>query len=34
MGAVRHSPLRGMVFGSATRDLLDAVPRVPVLVSA
>lgn len=34
MGAVRHSPLRNLVFGSATRDLLDAGAPVPVLIAA
>jgi nucleotide-binding universal stress UspA family protein len=34
MGAVRHSPLRDMVFGSATSDLLKAGPPVPALLAA
>jgi len=34
MGAVRHSPLRNLVLGSATTDLLSGVPRLPVLLAA
>jgi nucleotide-binding universal stress UspA family protein len=34
MGAVRHAPLRNLVFGSATRDLLDRGPKLPVLLAA
>lgn len=34
MGAVRHAPIHNIVFGSATSDLLDARPRVPVLLAA
>ena len=34
MGVTRHSPLRNMVFGSATQDLLEAGPPVPVLAAA
>ncbi|WP_431301945.1 hypothetical protein [Sediminicoccus sp. BL-A-41-H5] len=33
MGAVRHAPLRDIVFGSATRDLLDRGPRRATLVA-
>lgn len=34
MGAVRHSPVRSIVFGSATTDLLDAGAALPVLLAA
>jgi nucleotide-binding universal stress UspA family protein len=34
MGAVRHSPVRKLVFGSATSDLLEAGPPLPVLLAA
>jgi nucleotide-binding universal stress UspA family protein len=34
MGACRHSPLRSMIFGSATGDLLGAGPPLPVLLAA
>jgi nucleotide-binding universal stress UspA family protein len=34
MGAVRHAALRNLVFGSATRDLLERGPSMPVLLSA
>jgi nucleotide-binding universal stress UspA family protein len=34
MGAVRHAPLHNLVFGSATTDLLDAAPPLPVLLAA
>lgn len=34
MGAVRHSPLRNIVLGSATQDLLDRGPRLPTLITA
>lgn len=34
MGAVRHAPLRNIVFGSATQDLLDRGPRLATLVAA
>ncbi|WP_439551243.1 universal stress protein [Falsiroseomonas sp.] len=34
MGAVRHAPIRTILFGSATSELLDSGPRVPVLISA
>jgi nucleotide-binding universal stress UspA family protein len=33
MGAVRHAPLRDIVFGSATRELLDRGPRRATLVA-
>jgi nucleotide-binding universal stress UspA family protein len=33
MGAVRHSPLRNMVLGSATADLVDAGAPLPVLLA-
>jgi nucleotide-binding universal stress UspA family protein len=34
MGAVRHSPLRNLVLGSATQDVLsDALSR-PILLAA
>lgn len=34
MGAVRHAPLRDIIFGSATRDLLDRGPRLATIVAA
>ena len=34
MGAIRHSPLRNIVFGSATQDLLDRGPRLATLIAA
>ena len=34
MGAVRHAPLHSMVFGSATRDLLDRGPPLPLMLAA
>jgi hypothetical protein len=34
MGAVRHSPLRTMVFGSATADMLANGPKLPTLLAA
>jgi nucleotide-binding universal stress UspA family protein len=34
MGAVRHSPLRTMVFGSATADVLANGPKLPTLLAA
>lgn len=34
MGAVRHAPLHSLLFGSATRDLLDRGPPLPVLLAA
>jgi nucleotide-binding universal stress UspA family protein len=34
MGALRHSPLHNMVFGSATTDLLQSGPTVPTLLAA
>jgi nucleotide-binding universal stress UspA family protein len=34
MGAMRHAPLRNIVFGSATQDLLDRGPRLPTLLAA
>jgi len=34
MGAVRHSPLRNLVLGSATTEVLSGVPRLPVLLAA
>jgi nucleotide-binding universal stress UspA family protein len=34
MGAVRHAPLRNIVLGSATQDLLDRGPRQPTLLAA
>ncbi len=34
MGAVRHAPLRNLVFGSATMDLLDQGPTLPTLLAA
>jgi nucleotide-binding universal stress UspA family protein len=34
MGAVRHSPIRNIVFGSATSDLIEAGPPLPVLLAA
>lgn len=34
MGALRHSPLRNMILGSATQDLLESGPRLATLVAA
>jgi nucleotide-binding universal stress UspA family protein len=34
MGAVRHSPLRNLVLGSATSDVLAVGPRLPMLLAA
>lgn len=34
MGALRHAPLRDLVLGSATHDLLTVGPDLPTLVSA
>lgn len=34
MGALRHAPLRDLVLGSATHDLLTGGPDLPTLVSA
>lgn len=34
MGAVRHAPLRNIVFGSATQDLFDRGPRLATLLAA
>ncbi|MBM3589157.1 MAG: universal stress protein [Alphaproteobacteria bacterium] len=34
MGAVRHSPLRNLVLGNATADVLAVGPRLPMLMSA
>lgn len=34
MGAVRHAPLHDLIFGSATRDLLDRGPPLPILIAA
>jgi nucleotide-binding universal stress UspA family protein len=34
MGAVRHAPLHNLVFGSATKDLLDQGPTLPTLLAA
>jgi nucleotide-binding universal stress UspA family protein len=34
MGAIRHSPLRNMVFGSATSDLLQSGPSAATLLAA
>ncbi|WP_237213480.1 universal stress protein [Falsiroseomonas oryziterrae] len=34
MGAVRHAPIRNLVLGSATRDVLEAGPPMPVLLAA
>jgi len=34
MGAIRHAPLRNIVFGSATQDLLDRGPRLATLIAA
>jgi nucleotide-binding universal stress UspA family protein len=34
MGALRHSPLRTMVFGSATSDVLQSGPQVATLLAA
>lgn len=34
MGAIRHAPIRTVLFGSATTELLDIGSRVPVLIAA
>lgn len=34
MGAMRHAPLRDLVFGGATRDLMDRGPHLPTLIAA
>ena len=34
MGAVRHAPLRNMVLGSATADVLANGPKLPTLLAA
>jgi nucleotide-binding universal stress UspA family protein len=34
MGAVRHSPLRNLVLGSATADMLSGAPGLPLLLAA
>jgi nucleotide-binding universal stress UspA family protein len=34
MGAVRHSPLRNLVLGSATQDILAKGPQFPMLLAA
>lgn len=34
MGAVRHAPLRDLVLGSATRDIMDRGPQLPTLLAA
>ena len=34
MGAVRHSPLRNLVLGSATADVLATGPRLPMMLAA
>jgi nucleotide-binding universal stress UspA family protein len=34
MGAVRHSPLRNLVLGSATQDILANGPKFPMLLTA
>lgn len=34
MGAVRHAPLRNIILGSATQDLLDRGPPLPTLIAA
>lgn len=34
MGAMRHAPLRNIVFGSATQDLLDRGPQLSTLIAA
>lgn len=34
MGAIGHSPLHNLVFGSATRSVLDSQPPLPVLLAA
>lgn len=34
MGAVRHAPLRSLLFGSATQALLDRGPPLPLLLAA
>jgi nucleotide-binding universal stress UspA family protein len=34
MGAVRHAPLRDLILGGATRDLMDRGPTLPTLLAA
>jgi nucleotide-binding universal stress UspA family protein len=34
LGAVRHSPLRDLVFGGVTRELLEQPPSMPILLMA
>jgi nucleotide-binding universal stress UspA family protein len=34
MGAVRHSPLRNLVLGSATAEVLAVGPQLPMLLAA
>lgn len=34
MGAVRHSPLHDIFFGSATQELLDSGPALPTLLAS
>lgn len=34
VGAVRHSPLRDLVFGGVTREFLERPPSIPVLLTA
>jgi nucleotide-binding universal stress UspA family protein len=34
MGAVRHSPLRNLVLGSATAEVLAVGPKLPILLAA
>ena len=34
MGAMRHSPLRNLVLGSVTQDVLAKAPKLPTLLAA
>jgi nucleotide-binding universal stress UspA family protein len=34
LGAMRHSPARNIILGSATQDLLDGGPPLATLVAA
>jgi nucleotide-binding universal stress UspA family protein len=34
MGAVRHSPLRNLVLGSVTQEVLAQAPKLPTLLAA
>jgi nucleotide-binding universal stress UspA family protein len=34
MGAMQHSPLRNLVLGSVTQDVLAKAPKLPTLLAA